>query len=85
MRNPAFAVEVTTYRLTPRVDTSPVSTLFYSEHRSPHAAARKLASTITGTAPMEPRPVGMATKHMVRDLRTWDAYSLTDFRKHYCA
>ena len=82
---PRFAVLVETYRISPTVGTGSFGLIYYSLHNSPRQAARRLASTITGTAKgMDLRPADMATRHVIRDHKDWTTYSLTDFRKFYC-
>jgi len=47
-----YTITITAYRIAPRVDTADVRPVYVSVHRSPRAAARRLASIIRGRTPL---------------------------------
>ena len=53
-RHPAgpFTVQITEYRIAPAVDVNDFAAIYQSRHRSPQAAARRLASIIAGRSPL---------------------------------
>ena len=82
-----FTVHVHTYQLSPTVDPTVSGEVYSSVHRSPHAAARKLASLITERTAFAKTvrrsiPRGQSGRYLIET--DGKLFSLADFRSKYC-
>jgi hypothetical protein len=91
MKHPAgpFTVIVRAYRLSPYVDVRDRVAVFHSRHRSPTAAARRLASIINEKIPLakdvrRALPRGYAGRYLITD-GSGEEFALNPFRAKYCA
>jgi hypothetical protein len=83
-----FTVTISAYRIAPRVDSADTVAVYSSPHRSPHAAARKLASIIAGRSRLSRQvrdaiPCDYAGKYMIRT-PSGSAFALRPFRMVHC-
>lgn len=83
----AYYVIVDAYRLAPRVEShGPFPLVYSSTHRSPRAAARRLASIIAGRSSVARQVArSMPRDHAGRyyvSAETGQSWALTPFRKH---
>lgn len=83
-----YIVEITGYRIAPRVNICDLVPVYTSRHRSPYAAARRLASIIAGRSAVAREvkrgiPADYAGKYMVIS-PSGTGFALRRFRAAHC-
>lgn len=86
--NVTYIVEITGYRIAPRVDSFDRVPVYSSRHRSPYAAARRLASIIAGRSAVAREvargiPADYAGKYMIL-APSGTGFALRPFRLMHC-
>ena len=77
-----YTVTIEAYRLSPRVDTTDRVPVYSSTHRTPRAAARRLAAIIHGESALA-RPVRGAIPRDYAGMFMAEGESLTRFRARH--